>query len=72
MAAGGIKEPDSLRKPQEKLIPKGCDWLKAKAQTFEPESNTIVLDNGQKVKYDYLVMAAGIQINFDGVNRFLN
>ncbi|RNA43059.1 sulfide:quinone mitochondrial [Brachionus plicatilis] len=67
LAAGGVKNPDSFRRPQSKLIPSGVDWIKAKASVFEPESNSITLDNGEKVKYDYLVMATGIRIDFDGV-----
>ena len=69
LAAGGVKNADSFRKPESQMIPKGVDWIKTKASKFQPESNTIILDNGEKVKYDFLVMAAGIQINFDGVNR---
>ncbi|CAF0767339.1 unnamed protein product [Brachionus calyciflorus] len=67
LAAGGVKNPDSFRRSESKMISKGVDWIKAKATDFQPESNTIVLDNGDKVKYDYLVMATGIKIDFDGI-----
>ncbi|CAF0835650.1 unnamed protein product [Brachionus calyciflorus] len=67
LAAGGLKKPDSFRRPQSKMIPSGVDWIKQKASIFHPESNTIILDNGEKVKYDYLVMATGIKIDFDGI-----
>lgn len=69
LAAGGVKNPDSFRRPQSKMIPRGVDWIKAKASVFEPESNSITLDNGDKVKYDFLVMATGIRIDFDGVKK---
>lgn len=70
MAAGGIKNADSLVKAQSKMIPKGVDWLKSKASVFEPENNSVILENGQKIKYDFLVVATGISINFDGVIIF--
>lgn len=71
LAAGGVKNPDSFRREESKMIPKGVEWIKAKASIFEPESNSITLENGEKVKYEYLVMATGIRIDFDGVKIYL-
>ena len=33
----------------EKMIPKGCDWLQTKVETFHPESNTVLTSDGDKV-----------------------
>ena len=33
----------------EKVIPKTCDWLQTKVETFHPESNTVVTSDGNKV-----------------------
>lgn len=70
MVAGGIKQLESLRKREENLIPKGVDWFKTKADAFDPENNTVTLKDGKKIKYDYLVVATGIFIDFDGVSFF--
>ena len=33
----------------ENVIPKTCDWLQTKVETFHPESNTVVTSDGNKV-----------------------
>ena len=59
---------DKYRRKEEGLIPKGVDWLKTKAVTFDPDNNSVTLKDGQKIKYDYLVVSTGIYIDLDGVN----
>lgn len=66
VGAGAAKKEETQRE-QASLIPKGVDWIREAVATFSPESNTLVTQNGRKVTYDYLVVAAGLQINWDGV-----
>lgn len=35
-----------------------------------PEENTIVLDDGNRLCYNYLVVATGIQLDFDRIRGF--
>jgi sulfide:quinone oxidoreductase len=70
LVAAGIKTLDSLKRPEDGLIPNGVDWIKTKVASFDPEKNSVTLANDKKIKYDYLVMATGIFIDFDGV-KFL-
>ena len=34
---------------------------------FQPEENVVVTAAGERVKYDYLIVALGLQVNFDHV-----
>ena len=70
MVSGGLKTAESMRKEQKDLIPKGVDWLRSKAKTFDPDNNKLTLDNGETIKYEYLIVATGIRIDFDEVNIF--
>ena len=45
-------------------MPKGVTWIKEKVTGFMPENNTIQLESGNTLQYDYLVVAAGIQLNW--------
>lgn len=72
MVAGGVKPLESFMKKEENLIPKGVDWFKLKASSFDPDNNTVTLQDGKKIKYDYLVIATGMLVDFDGVSRVLN
>ena len=53
--------------PVEKVInrnadyhPSGLNWIQEMAAGFDPQSNTVITAGGQKVRYDYLVVATGI------------
>jgi sulfide:quinone oxidoreductase len=49
------------------VIPKGTKWRKESVQTFHPNDNKVTLGNGQHVSYQYLVVAAGIKLNWDAI-----
>ena len=68
LVGGGLKTADQMRKSQEKLIPKGVQWFKTKATGFDPENNCVKLGaEGASLNYEYLVVATGIEINFNEV-----
>ncbi len=66
VGGGQSKAADSVR-PQAGLIPKGQTWIKDSASAVDPDSNTLTLASGKTVKYKWLVMAAGIQLNWSKV-----
>lgn len=49
------------------VMPKEVKWIRQRAVSFQPEENTVTLDNGEKIGYQYLVVAPGIQINWDAI-----
>ncbi|KAK4515666.1 Bifunctional acetohydroxyacid reductoisomerase [Mucor velutinosus] len=64
---GGLKNFSESVKPMGDVMPNDAEWIQDKVTEFDPENNTVKLADGQTVGYDYLVVAAGIQINWDGV-----
>ncbi|KAG2205618.1 hypothetical protein INT46_003445 [Mucor plumbeus] len=64
---GGLKNFNESVKPMAEVMPSDAEWIQDKVTEFDPENNTVKLADGQTVGYDYLVVAAGIQINWDGV-----
>ncbi|MCF8527158.1 MAG: FAD/NAD(P)-binding oxidoreductase [Candidatus Nanopelagicales bacterium] len=67
LVGGGEASIAPTARPQSSVIPKGVTWIKAAATGVDPEANTVSLDNGDEVHYSWLVVAAGIQLNWDGV-----
>lgn len=67
LVGGGIEKAEKMCRPQIDQIPKNVDFFQVKASDFDPDQNSVGLADGQKIKYDYLVMATGIYINFDGI-----
>lgn len=49
------------------VIPKGTTWIPKRVESFEPDSNKVTLDDGSTVEYDYLVVAAGMQTDWDAI-----
>ena len=51
----------------ESVIPEKADWIQQRAIKLDPDNNQVKLSDGKTVGYDYLVVAAGIQINWDQI-----
>ncbi|KAG0739789.1 hypothetical protein G6F57_004276 [Rhizopus arrhizus] len=64
---GGLKDFNESVKPMAQVMPTNAEWIQDKVTSFDPDNNTVKLSDGQTVGYDYLVVAAGIQINWDNI-----
>ena len=67
MVGGGVFKPEKTKRKMKELMPKQVKWIKSSVSTFEPDSNTVTLSDGTKVAYDTLVVAPGIQLDFDKI-----
>lgn len=67
LVGGGIFKPEESRRDEADLIPHGVKWIKDAVASFNPQSNQLTTRDGVTVSYDYLVVAPGIQINWDQV-----
>jgi NADH dehydrogenase FAD-containing subunit len=45
------------------LIPSHIGHIQAQAESYEPGTNQVVLNDGSKVSYDYLVVAPGLKLS---------
>ena len=41
------------------LMPAGVEWVKDMVAEFDPAANAVVTASGQRIAYDYLVVAVG-------------
>ena len=46
---------------------KGIDFIPHAVTAMDPENNTLTLENGDTVTYDYLIIAAGPELAFDEI-----
>jgi sulfide:quinone oxidoreductase len=67
LVGGGVFDKEISRREEAEFIPDGAAWIKEAASEFQPEENAVVTDAGNRYTYDYLVVAAGIQLNWDQV-----
>jgi sulfide:quinone oxidoreductase len=47
------------------VMPKKATWIKQYAKELKPADNTIILDDGEEISYDYLVVTPGLVNNYD-------
>lgn len=64
LVGGGVFPKQASERDEVTLIPRGTTWIQDAVTEFLPEENTVVTQGGQRIKYDYLVVAAGIQIDW--------
>ncbi len=67
LIGAGVFPKEESERPMAEVMPNGATWIQDAAASFDPENNTVTTQNGDTYGYDYLVMAAGIQIDWDGI-----
>ncbi|CAG0914542.1 unnamed protein product [Notodromas monacha] len=73
LVGGGIKKlcHGGSHKEMSEVLDKNAIWIHDKAVEFQPEANQVLTASGRAVSYDFLVVAMGIQTNFDAVDGLL-
>jgi len=62
------RKPEAIRLDLNELLPRhGIRFVGKAAQRVQPESHAILLDDGETLDYDYLVIASGPRLAFDEI-----
>lgn len=67
LVGAGLVPFSKTRKSENSLIPRGVNWIQAKATAFFPEENQVQIETGQMLNYDYLIVCPGIQLDWDRI-----
>lgn len=65
LVGGGRAKAKASERKQVSLIPAGVEWIQQAATTIDPDAKTVSLANGDAIAYDVLVVAPGIQLDWD-------
>jgi sulfide:quinone oxidoreductase len=55
----GIYQPDEVRKPKKRFLPAGVDLVTTEVDRIVPDENHVLLADGSRLDYDYLIVATG-------------
>lgn len=55
------------RRSMESVLPKKAKWITDSAVQFNPNANEVITKLGHTIKYDIVVIAVGLQLNYDKV-----
>lgn len=64
LVGGGVVGKSITKRSEASVMPRRAKWIRDAVAEFHPEQNYVVTRGGQKISYDWLVVAAGIQINW--------
>ncbi|MFA4132878.1 MULTISPECIES: FAD/NAD(P)-binding oxidoreductase [unclassified Brevibacillus] len=67
LVGGGAAKKEESERDLSSLIPTGVDWICDAVTMFQPEQHTLSTKQGAVFSYDYLVIAAGLQLDWEGV-----
>ena len=67
LVGAGVFPREESERDERDLIPYGNDWIQDRVATFDPDNNTVTTESGSTISYDYLVVTAGIQIDWDAI-----
>lgn len=71
LVGGGSMTAAETERAEADFIPGGVSWIRESVVSFAPESNRVALSSGASVDYQYLVVAAGLQLDWDKVDGLL-
>lgn len=64
LVATGVWPVDKVSDRNADYQPAGVQWIKEMIAEFDPAANTVVTQSGQRVRYDYLVVATGLHLDY--------
>ncbi|XP_039214885.1 sulfide:quinone oxidoreductase, mitochondrial [Crotalus tigris] len=67
LVGAGAKQLATSGRSTASVIPSGVKWIQSKVEKLDPDNNCVYLGNNQKVSYKYLIVALGLQLNFEKI-----
>jgi sulfide:quinone oxidoreductase len=67
LVGAGQFSMEATQRPEDTLVPGGVKLIRAAAKAFTPERNLVELSNGDSLTYDWLIVAAGVVLDWDKI-----
>lgn len=67
LVGAGIWSPAQVTERNVDYMPRGVEWVEAAVAEFDPEANAVVTTTGQRIDYDFLMVATGLKLNYEGI-----
>ncbi|SHH86122.1 NAD(P)/FAD-dependent oxidoreductase [Pollutimonas bauzanensis] len=67
LVGGGQYAVARTRRPTKAVLPANVAYFQDHVTSFDPDRNQLALGGGNRLGYDFLVVAAGIQLNWDAI-----
>ncbi|CAA6813387.1 MAG: FAD-dependent pyridine nucleotide-disulphide oxidoreductase [uncultured Sulfurovum sp.] len=67
LIGAGIWEEKDILYDRDDFVPDGVKVIEDRAVFFNPQENQLTTEKGQVVSYDYLILATGVQLDFERI-----
>jgi sulfide:quinone oxidoreductase len=67
LVGAGEARKESTVRDEAAYIPRGVTWLRDAGAELLPDHNEVLTRDGRRIGYDFLIVAPGIQVNWDAV-----
>ncbi|KAK2178928.1 hypothetical protein NP493_523g01016 [Ridgeia piscesae] len=64
LVGSGQRHISQTHRPTGSVLPDNCDWLQTSVSGFSPADNTVSTADGRLINYEYLVLALGMETNY--------
>ena len=68
LVGAGVWSKSDVMYDNKDYIPDGVKHIKAKAVEFDPDNNSVKLNNGTTIKYDFLVISSGLKLDYGQID----
>jgi sulfide:quinone oxidoreductase len=71
LVGGGVFPREDSVRDEAELIPDGVTWIRDRVESFDPDRDSVTVASGRTLRYDALVVAAGVQLDWDRIPGLL-
>ncbi|WP_404416788.1 NAD(P)/FAD-dependent oxidoreductase [Marinospirillum sp.] len=67
LVASGVWDKSKTISDTQDWMPSSVNWIKGMVAEYDPDNNQVVLETGDSVDYDYLIVATGLQLRYERI-----
>lgn len=72
LVGAGLAKKESTERNERSVLPRNTNWIRDAVAEFQPERNQLRTRDGKTITYDWLVIAAGLQVNWNKIPGLLD
>jgi sulfide:quinone oxidoreductase len=67
LVGGGVFPREESEREEKDFIPPGVSWVRDRVASLDPERKTVATEGGETIGYDFLVISAGMQLDWEKI-----
>lgn len=67
LVATGVWKPGKVESRNSDHLPRDINWVRDMVAEYDPDNNEVITQGGERIGYDYLLVASGLQVNYSAI-----